>query len=501
MTRMMKTLFLAAMTLIAAAPAMAADSPSVNAVDVYPRGARLSLEVPAAETLKIELPATLDDKTLTVEGLQGVTVRDWSVRVTPATDWLPAALEELRREVEQARSEVNLHESRAASLEQAARQVEKLEPETKTPEEAERFVDRAMRKREALELEIRTSGQALQKARDRLQVLEKLLQDRRPTVKDRYLELTATCEGDGKVVIKAWTGQAGWSPRYRLDLTSSTGSVGGRLEALVHQKSGLPWQGTVTVHSSQPRLGLSVPDLQPLVVDFAQPRPFLGESRSMKAMSLAVDEMEEPQSKRTETVTDVALSGTGSVPGDGEQRTLTLETFALDGKISLTAVPSLSPRGWVLWNMEAADRAFLPGEAELSIDGSPSGRTRMPALGAGQPLALAFGTSPLIKAERKDLLPSEGSSWTGKGRLEQGYSITVTNGLDRTAEITVKDRVPVSVQDKIKIEGVEISPQPVERDDQELLTWKVVLAPGESGKVTVRYRITYPSDKDITFQN
>lgn len=501
MTGMMKTLILGLAALTLASPALAAAGLSADAVDVYPRGAHMSMEVEATETLRLELPATLDEKTLTVEGLDGVTIGEWSVRTVPATDWLPAALEGLKREVEQARSEVVLHESRLSSLEQAARQVEKMEPEATSPEEAERFIDRAMRKREALELKLRTSGQALEKARDRLQVLEKLLAKRRPQVTDRYLDLTATCKGTGKVLIRAWTDQAGWTPRYRLDLAGGTGQVTGRLEGLVQQKSGLPWQGTVTVHSSQPRSSLSVPELRPLVVDFAQPRPFLGEARSMKAMSLAVDEMEAPASNRIETMTDVALSGTGNVPGDGMQKALTLETFALNGHVSLVAIPELSPRGWVLWDMETADRAFLPAQVELSIDGSPSGRTRMPALGAGQPLSLAFGTSPLIKVDREDLLPREGSSWIGKGRLERGYAMTVTNGLDRTAEVTVRDRIPVSVQDKIKIENIEISLQPTERDDEGLLTWKLALAPGESTKVTVRYRVTYPSDKDITFEN
>jgi hypothetical protein len=156
----------------------------------------------------------------------------------------------------------------------------------------------------------------------------------------------------------------------------------------------------------------------------------------------------------------------------------------------------------VLWDLKRADRAFLAGKAELSIDGSPSGRTGMPALSTGQPLSMAFGTSPLVRAERKDLLDREGSSWTGKGRMERGYAITVTNGLDRTATITVKDRIPVSVQEKIRIEGLEISPEPAERDDREgLLAWPMELAPGQTGQVTVRYRIAYPGDREITFQD
>lgn len=499
--KIIRTLLVTAAALTLAASAMAAEHLSAGVVDVYPRGARITLEVPASPSIRLELPATLDEKTLTVEGIEGVTIRDWSVRTLPAMDWLPSSLDNLKGQVEQLRAEIGLRQSRLKALRQAASQLEKLEPATTSADETARFVDGIMEKRESLERESFSTNRVIEDAQRRLTVLEQLLESRRPAVKDRFLELTALCEGQGTIRIQAWTSQAGWTPRYRMDLESATGKVSGTLDALVHQKTGLPWEGTVVVHSSQPRSTLNVPELPPMVVDFREDMPYLRESRSMKAMSLAVDEAAAPEDNRVETVTDVALAGRGSVSGDGLQQALPLESFKLEGEMSLVAVPSMSPQAWVLWDLEGTDRAFLAGGVELSIDGAPSGRTRMPALGTGQPLSLAFGTSPLIRTERKDLLAREGSSWTGKGRMERGYAITVTNGLDRAATVTVRDRIPVSVQDKIRVENLEISPEPAEQDDQGLLTWQLELEPGQTGEVTVRYRIAYPGDREITFQD
>lgn len=496
-----KALLAAAAALTLAAPAMAAEGLSAGVADVYPRGARITLEAPAGAPVRLELPATLDETTITVEGAEGINVREWSVRTLPASDWLPASLDDLKGQIEQLRTEIGLQQARLAALRQAAAQLEKLVLEAKSAEETTRFVDGIMEKRQSLEEEILSTNRELEEARSRLAVLEKLLETRRPAVKDRILELTAFCEGEGTIRIRAWTNQAGWAPRYRMNLESVSGEVSGTLEALVHQKTGLPWEGKIIVHSSQPRSSLNVPQLPPMVVDFREEMPYFGESRSMKAMSLAVDEAATPAENRVETVTDVALAGTGSVSGDGLERALTLETFALEGEMSLVAVPAISPQAWVLWDLAEADRAFLAGAVELSIDGSPSGRTRMPALGSGQPLSLAFGTSPMIRAEREDLLAREGSSWTGKGRMERGYAIRVTNGLNRNATVTVKDRIPVSVQEKIRIEGIEITPEPAERDDRGLLTWRLELEPGQTGEATVRYRIAYPGDREITFQD
>ncbi|HHV52402.1 MAG TPA: DUF4139 domain-containing protein, partial [Synergistaceae bacterium] len=86
----------------------------------------------------------------------------------------------------------------------------------------------------------------------------------------------------------------------------------------------------------------------------------------------------------------------------------------------------------------------------------------------------------------------------GKGWLEEGYEIRVNNGLSSEVEITLTDRVPVSAHDDIKVETKEISPKPAEQTDKGIITWKLRLASGQAQAIKLRYRITYPADKEIS---
>jgi hypothetical protein len=60
--------------------------------------------------------------------------------------------------------------------------------------------------------------------------------------------------------------------------------------------------------------------------------------------------------------------------------------------------------------------------------------------------------------------------------------------------------VPVPAQEKIRIEILTLDPKPSKQDDRGILTWDLKLAPGESRKLTVKYRLTYPADQQVIFR-
>jgi hypothetical protein len=122
-----------------------------------------------------------------------------------------------------------------------------------------------------------------------------------------------------------------------------------------------------------------------------------------------------------------------------------------------------------------------------------------PEQGTGTDIRLAFGKMPLVKAVREQMVSKEGSTWTGKGRLEDG-----TPSRSQTARkennVVLKDRIPLSAQEKITVETMRIEPRPDEQDKENILTWKIPLAPGEKKKGEVLFRIGYPADETVVFR-
>ena len=150
--------------------------------------------------------------------------------------------------------------------------------------------------------------------------------------------------------------------------------------------------------------------------------------------------------------------------------------------------------------MDSIPAPLMPGAAELMVDGRPSGRTRIPEYGLGQ-TRLPFGSVPRLTAKKVPLVESTGSSWLGgSGIFKGGYALEITSGLDAEREVSVRDRLPIPVDERIKLEVKKMDPEPTERDAENRLTWKLSLKPGETRRILVEYSLTYPSGQNLEYR-
>lgn len=475
-------------------------APVAGIVDVYPRGALLTMKFDAAEKMEIELPLTLDRKFIRVEGGEGVEVLDLDIREITRPGWVPPALAPMAQEVNKARVQVDALASRASALEQAVKHLEMAPPSGLKGAELETYIDTAVRKRESIGTKAAETAILLDSARKHYELLKEEYERLFPGDPDRLLLLKASTSGKGSVRVTAWTNSASWRPVYSLELNSSTGEIRGIAGAEVEQKSGITWKGDILLHTVRPRGGISIPEMRPLVVDFLEIAP------SVKALRMETAEMAMPMEDASEEpfmeegLTDVTMKAKGTVPGFGESVRMDSGKFTEKGEVSLVCIPEFSSEAWTVATVKASGRAFLPGEARVSVDGKDTGVTMVPARSMGQELRLPFGTTPLVTAKREEMLPKTGSSWIIKGKHQRGYLITVSNGLSRAVKVKVMDRIPVPARDTIKLQDLILTPEPGEKDDKGYLTWEVDLEKGKSREISVKYTITYPSDRELMFR-
>jgi len=237
-----------------------------------------------------------------------------------------------------------------------------------------------------------------------------------------------------------------------------------------------------------------------LVVDYRE--SFF--SKTSEQVYRAMDEPQTitPELKESveEGLVDVRMEASGYIPGSGDKTHLEIGAFSIPASMELVCIPEIADEAWTVATIEELDRAILQARAELFIDGKQTGTTVLEASSMGEELIIPFGKTPLVVASREDLLPKEGSSWIGKDRLQKGYMITVTNGLDRPVELVVRDRLPVPAKEEIKIEDVSIEPDPAERDDKGILTWRLGMEGGETKRISVMYTVRFKNGKDLIFR-
>jgi hypothetical protein len=78
-------------------------------------------------------------------------------------------------------------------------------------------------------------------------------------------------------------------------------------------------------------------------------------------------------------------------------------------------------------------------------------------------------------------------------KIRYTYLITAESFKRGPAELQIEDRIPVSTIKEVKVDDVELVPEPDEQTDDGLLTWKLAMEPGDSREITVQYVVEFPS--------
>lgn len=488
-------------SLFAPLPVCAAPSiPEVTTVDVYPSGAQMRMDFDAGGTVDLELPMTVDPESLRFELSQTARILDSKVRTVAQVGWIPSALKDLADEVERAKTEKERLLARLEALDQARKHLEAATPEVSTPGELDAYIDGALAKRETIALKTAETSAALTDAKTQYEILRQELESRLPKENDKIQVLTVETTGEGRIGIIAWTDEARWHPRYQLSLDSESGLIEGSLQAAVIQKTGLDWNGDISFHTVRPRQGLSTPKLGPLVVDYRESFFSKAGEQDFRATDRLKALAPELKERVEEGLVDVRMETSGFVPGSGDRTNLEIGRFSMPASMEVVCVPEIADEAWTIATIEELDRAILEAEAELFVDGKQTGSTMLEPAGMGQKLMIPFGKTPLVTASREEILPKEGSSWIGKDRLQKGYMITVRNGLGRPLEVVVRDRLPVPAKEEIRIEDVSIDPEPAEKDDKGILTWRLQMESGGTKRISVMYTIRFQGGKDLIFR-
>jgi hypothetical protein len=485
----LRALFGLLIVFVACFPA-SAQVAAPSSVDIYPNGATMSFVLPSGEA-EIIVPPAVDGES--VDFLPGPGVRIVSVvkEKVYLGDWIPDGLLPLKRELDECRAEIDAMESTIAALKQSILHLENVSLQAESDDLA-RLLSTLEERRKALELEMRRKAHELEAKVAHLNFLQEEWNSRAPADKSG-IRIVVVSEGEGNVTVRAQVRGASWTPAYKVAGDLNSGRLTISLQAEVAQKCGVPWGGELALHTVKPAESVVIPELTPLVVDFKPPVKIF---RSLEA-GMAKDSAQFAK-EVLETKADIVYLVHGNVNGDGTPSYLPLDEMTLKAKMKVVCVPDFDAAAWMIAETEPLDRPLIPGEAQNYIDGTPSGKIKLAAVNRGEPVTIPLGRVPLVSATKERLIPKGDEKWWGKGWLEEGYEIRVNNGLSSEVEITLTDRVPVSAHDDIKVEIKEISPKPAEQTDRGIITWKLRLASGQAQAIKLRYRITYPADKEIS---
>lgn len=497
----------------------------IAALNFYPSGARFEFIIEPQEedgTFTAYLPGAFTPesvKLLTPENVYG----DIRTERLSRTRWTPPQLEDLKSAQESQAETVSILSARQSALEQTLNLLKNIEPDkADDPLKLLEYISNAQDLRQKTEADLAALKVTLAAEKEKLTMLNSEMNSRRPSGESSFLVITGRAKA--AVRIEAATGAALWRPRYTLNLDSNSGDIDVQMFIRASQRTGLDYSGAFTLHTKTPDESISNPDLQPLRVGIKPKQERVMSAAGMKLTRtnrmyesakmaapmmmdrMAMDEMaeEEEEAPMTpaveESISDRTVRVQGEITGDGQEREfeVALGSVKMSAKPIILLIPEQKDKAWIIASMDEENDRLIPGTAELRVDGYPSGKIYIQEFGQGQ-RRVPFGYADQITVKKEALIGKKGVSWFS-GVQTEGYKLEITNGTKSDKLITVRDRLPIPTDEKIKLDVKRIEPKEKSKDTENRYTWEITVPAGKTETIIVDYSLSYPSGEELQYR-
>jgi uncharacterized protein (TIGR02231 family) len=523
----------------------------ISAVTVFPDRARVVRVATAAldqtgsqRLLFDDLPLSLDRESVRVAGQGTARVRIRSVDVahhfyeqTPA-----AQVRELEEAIQAGQDELatldgelailNTHAKHTAGLwEATAAYAGGLSRGRSTVEQQGELVAFLLEQDEAIKTRQREIEQAKRPINRRLQKLLqelKQLQSARPQQRQQAIvEIEVLSEGEFTAELTYMVNQAGWHPLYDVRLQpGDEPAVELTYIAQITQSSGENWDGVkLTVSTARPALNQRLPDLHPRYLDVYVPRPQMVRSMAAPApatidmhakrsakpeesfvadaepmMEMAVAEVATAAVSSTGTAVTFEVGGSADIPSDGSPHKTTIAQFRFKPNLDYIAIPQHTDAVYRRVKLtNDSPSPLLAGQTNLFVQEEYIGQTAVAYTPTAGELELLFGVEERLTVGRELTKREVDKKFlSDKRRLRYGYEIKLESWLDKPAIIEVRDNIPVSRHEEIKVELKDVSPAPAAQSDLNMLKWHIPLPAKQKRQVRYEYQVEHNRNLNVT---
>lgn len=314
-----------------------------------------------------------------------------------------------------------------------------------------------------------------------------------------------------------------WAPVYDLRVLTNAGKMGVTYNGMVQQSTGEDWAGVaLSLSTAAASVSGEEPELVPWRIDLRRqvlrslssslpsapsPKKLMRERAEAeeedmaKACSVAEAppemEVEEASVETGATAVVFAVPGRVDIPADNNPHRVSIMVQEFDAVLKYSTVPKLAPYAYLKATVtNATEYPYLPGKANVFLDSSFVAETALELVAPGAEFTVSLGVDEALKVERvfvKKFQKDEGVL-SKKTKMVYEYRIEIANNRKADVDLTVKDQLPIAQNKEIVVECLEPrlgrgdSP---EKDDREMLTWKLKLKPAEKKQIPLSFVVEF----------
>jgi uncharacterized protein (TIGR02231 family) len=189
-----------------------------------------------------------------------------------------------------------------------------------------------------------------------------------------------------------------------------------------------------------------------------------------------------------------------SVKSDGKEIAVSLQEYELPVDYSYVAIPKLDEDAFLEAQLFGWDTlGLISGNIKVFIEGSFVGNSTLDVNALDDTLSFSLGRDPNVVVKRTDVPESTRKSFFGGKRIRTiAYQIVVRNNKKVPITLELQDQFPLSPSDDIQIERGDVQDGKVEAETG-IVTWNLVLKPGEQVTRTLQFEVTYPKNVQVYF--
>jgi len=333
----------------------------------------------------------------------------------------------------------------------------------------------------------------------------------------------------GKLVLQVMNEQAGsiplditylspnasWSPFYDLRAENTSGPINMLYKAQVVQQTGIDWKKVkLTLSSGMPNQNNQAPLLSAWFLRFGN--NLAGRVNGVAVNTIASDKVQLEEvvvvgygTKRKDigdytTINENQLSISFDIDiqydilSNGKKHSVSLKEIKLPATYRHYAVPKVEKEAFLLAEISDYSKYnLLKGEANIIFEGMYIGKTYIDPNQTSDTLNLSMGRDKKVSIKREKVVDKSGTKFLSSYKEQTfTYETTIRNNKKEAVQLTLKDQFPVSTDKEIEIELLQTDKGKANAETG-VLTWELKLAPGETKKIRISYKVKHPKDKFI----
>ncbi|MDY6951105.1 MAG: mucoidy inhibitor MuiA family protein [Thermodesulfobacteriota bacterium] len=350
----------------------------------------------------------------------------------------------------------------------------------------------------------------------------------RPHREKKAIEILFSAKEDQQIKIQAsyLVDNAFWQPLYKAAVPLDLKAVNLTMFSKIHQKTGEDWPDVnLSVSNVVPLKGAGLPELPSWILDIARPEKGVYRHKGFglrpeAAVQMAADEMDTAASEEAKAVKEARFVSAQrkelplsfeyqmpqklTIPSKDKETMLPLFTKTLKGEFLHYAVPKINPLSFLVCKV-TSDKELLGGPMNVHLGTHFVGKTFLKEKKPGETFDLNLGADREVKIRREKITDKVKETFFGGFERNtvvrtMAYKITAGNLKDKPVTINILESIPVSRTDKIKVEDLEIRPEPTEKNHQDregVHRWSVDLQPKGVKQIDISFVVRYPKDEPI----